>query len=116
MLRPHRLQDERSLVIHRLIAERIREDPGLLDQPRTRVAEWLRTGSTRSFYASAWRDLLDGPFEDLLALLVDPGERATALRHVSPFAGIVDMRTRDRIWREVRERLEAEERSTEAAP
>lgn len=107
---PHELHDRRSLAIHALIAERIRADPGLLERPRGRVAEWLRSPTMNPRYARAWAELLDGPLEALIAVLLDPGEVATDLRHVSPFAGIVDMQTRDRIWREVKLRLEAEGR------
>ena len=60
-------------------------------------------------YPEAWSDLLNGPVGRLLQVLVDPGEAATELRHVSPFAGVVDMATRERIWREVKERLELQE-------
>ena len=101
----HALAEERSLAIHGLIAGRLRADPGLAELARERVAAWLAEGSVHRAYAEAWRDLLSGPFERLLDLLVDPGEAARALRQCSPFAGIVDPRTRWRIWREVRERL-----------
>jgi hypothetical protein len=59
-------------------------------------------------YPSAWAALLDGSVEKLIEVLLDPGEAATELRHVSPFAGIVDVETRNRIWRDVKERLELE--------
>lgn len=52
-------------------------------------------------YADGWHELLTGPVERLLNL-TDPGERARALRQCSPFAGIVDPRTRWQIWRDVR--------------
>jgi hypothetical protein len=39
--------------------------------------------------------------------LVDPGESARALRQCSPFAGVVDSRTRWSIWRAVREEFGA---------
>lgn len=113
-MRPHLLQDERSRAIHRLIAERIQAEPRLLEMPRARVSQWLATGSTHAYYATAWAELLDGPLDRLVAVLLDPGENAVALRHVSPFGGIIDMTTRARIWREVRERLLAQQTSVEA--
>jgi hypothetical protein len=97
------------LAIHALVAERIRADPAVLDLARRRVAEWHRTCTMNPKYPQAWSELLNGPTERLLQVLVDPGERATELRHVSPFAGVVDMATRERIWREVKERLELQE-------
>lgn len=47
----------RSLAAHRLIAERLRADPSLLEQARARVEGWLGEGGARS-YAAAWRELL----------------------------------------------------------
>jgi len=108
---PHSLHDRRSLAIHELVAERIRADSSVLDVPRKRVAEWQRTCTMNPKYPKAWSELLNGPIGPLLDLLVDPGEAATELRHVSPFAGLVDMATRERIWREVKERLDQQERA-----
>jgi hypothetical protein len=107
---PHQLQDDRSLAIHQIVAERLREDPGLLDEPRARLAQWRTARDMHQRYIDAWEELLSGPLEKLLALLVERSEWATAMRHTSPFAGIVDFKTRDRIWREVRDRLEAADR------
>jgi hypothetical protein len=106
---PHTLHDHRSLAIHALVAQRIRADPTVIEVARKRVAEWQRTCTMNPKYPQAWSDLLGGPLERLLQVLVDPGERATELRHVSPFAGVVDMATRERIWREVKERLEIQQ-------
>ncbi|HVS01238.1 MAG TPA: hypothetical protein VMT16_00565, partial [Thermoanaerobaculia bacterium] len=50
-------------------------------------------------YALAWQQALSLPLADLLALLVDPGEPARAMRQVSPFAGILDPRERWEILR-----------------
>ena len=100
---PHRLNDLRSLAIHRLIAERIEADPSLLERPRARVRAWREAGSVHPYYLQAWADLLDGPIEEVLAVLRDEGERATDLRHNSPFAGIIDQSTRLRIWKEARD-------------
>lgn len=103
----HALAEERSIAAHRFIAARLREDPRLLTAARSRVERWLQDGVVHPVYAKAWHDLLRGPEERLFQVLVDPGERARALRQTTPFAGVIDPRTRWRIWREVRERLEA---------
>lgn len=96
--------------MHQLIAERIRANPGLLAGPRARVAEWQRSRTMNPKYPRLWAQLLNGPLDELINMLLDPGEYATELRHVSPFAGILDMDTRDRIYREVKGQLEAEGR------
>lgn len=105
-MKPHQLQDECSLAMHSLIAELLRDRPGLLNGPRDRVTSWLADQSVHPAYARAWAELLAGPLERLVGVLEDPGEEATALRHCSPFAGLIDQPTRWRVYREVRERLE----------
>lgn len=101
----HELAEARSLAIHRAIAERLRQEPRLVAVARRRVDAWAAEGKMRPAYAKAWRELLDGPPEALLAVLDDPGERAAALRQCTPFVGVIDQQTRLRIWRQERERL-----------
>jgi hypothetical protein len=104
---PHELAEERSLAIHREVAARLQADPGLLAIARARVEGWLADASVHPFYARAWNELLSGRVERLLEALTDPSETARALRQCSPFAGVVDPRTRWRIWHDVRAGLEA---------
>lgn len=101
----HRLAEERSLALHRLIAEMIASDPSQIERARVQLRRWREKGTMHPHYADQWASLLDGPFEDLRRVLVDEGEHARALRQNTPFAGVVDPRTRWRIWREVRERM-----------
>lgn len=103
----HRLAEERSIELHREIAVRLRTDPRHLAAARERVAGWLATGRVSQLYARRWQEQLDLPLDDLCAFLVDPGERARELRQATPFAGVVDPRTRWRIWRETAARFEA---------
>lgn len=99
---PHAHQeiDERSLALHRAVAEKVAADPATLKEPRARVEKWIRGGSVHPDYARAWQAALAGPLDELLELLRDPGERAAALRQVSPFAGVLDPRERWQILRE----------------
>src|SRR5687767_4782136 len=78
---PHQLQDDRSLAIHELIAQRLREDPSLLARPRERLAAWRAVRDMHQKYIDAWDELLNGPLERLLAFLVERSEWATAMRH-----------------------------------
>jgi hypothetical protein len=104
--RLHELAEARSLALHQAVAERLREEPELISKARERVASWRRTGAVAPVYAEAWAELLANDLESLLAVLADPGERARALRQVTPFAGAIDPRRRWRIWREAREAFE----------
>lgn len=100
---PHELAAERSRALHAAVAERLAADPRLVAGARLRVDSWLADGSVARAYAEAWRDLLARPFPDLLEALVEPTERMHDLRQVSPFAGVLDPRTRWRIHRAVGE-------------
>jgi len=99
----HQIGEERSLRLHAEVARILAREPAALEGARERVRGWLRDGSVHPRYAERWAQLLAGPLEDLTRVLADRGEEARALRQVTPFAGLVDPRTRWRIWREVRE-------------
>ena len=83
--------------MHRVIAARLRSDASLIEHARRRAATWRSSGEVHPEYVEAWERLLEGPVEDLCALLVEPGERGAALRQVSPFAGVLSARERWRI-------------------
>lgn len=101
----HRLAEERSIELHRVIAAILEREPGRVEEARILLRDWIRKGVIASAYAKEWSRLLEGPLDDLCALIVDDGEHARALRQCTPFAGFVDPRTRWKIWREVRARL-----------
>jgi hypothetical protein len=105
----HHLAEERSLAYHRLVAEKLVSDPGLLERARARVRSWLESGTVHPRYAEAWNEVLSRPLADIQAALTEESEKARALRQMTPFAGAIDPRTRWRIWREVREALERAE-------
>ncbi len=96
----HQRAEERSIALHAAVAERIAADPALLENARARVDRWLREGSVHPRWASAWAALLQRPLPEILAALVDPSQHMRDLRQSSPFAGVLDPRTRWRIWRE----------------
>src|SRR5688500_18444325 len=104
-LEPHVLAEARSIAMHRAIVLRLRDAPELLEGVRIRLAAWL--GEQRP-YARAWSELVEGDRERLFAAMVDVSEAARALRQSTPFAGLLDPRTRWRIHAEVRARAESE--------
>jgi hypothetical protein len=97
---PHRRAEARSLALHREVARRILERPELLGPVRARVNGWLRDGTVARAYAEAWREILSRDLDQLLEAVVDPSERGRDLRQCTPFAGILDPRTRWRILEE----------------
>ena len=89
-MRTHQEIDERTLAMHRLVAEKIRDDPALFDKAKTTLARWRTTVCIRSQpYLCEWERLLNLGIETSLAMAIEDSERATQLRQSSPFAGIL---------------------------
>jgi len=101
----HRLAEERSVAYHRVIAERLRNQPAILDAARRRVDGWLVSGTTAPAAAAKWAAILAGDLPSIAAFLVERGELADELRQSSPFAGALHPRERWAIWRATRDRL-----------
>jgi hypothetical protein len=97
----HRKLEERSLALHREIAQRIRSNPDLLSSVRERLSKDIRSGRFSISLTDAmqeWLDLLDSSsVEQLPELLVDEGENGRRLRQSTPFAGILTKEERRRI-------------------
>lgn len=101
----HRLAEERSVAYHRVIAERLRHQPEILEKARQRVATWMTSGENAPFYARKWAEILARDASAIAAFLVERNELADELRQSSPFAGALRPQERWRIWRETRERF-----------
>lgn len=74
----HRLAEDRSLALHRVIAQRLEGDPSILERARERVATWIAEGRA-PHYARAWQFLLSGPAAEVIRTLVADTEEARAL-------------------------------------
>jgi len=101
---PHRLAERRSRAYHRVVAERLRDDPTPLERARARVAEWLRAPSP-AHHAERWAAILAGEPDAVAAFLTSTGEEADELRQSSPFAGTLTARERWALWRAVGEEV-----------
>jgi hypothetical protein len=94
----HARLDERSLALHRRVAEKILADPTLLGRARENVRRWQAASATPSFALAEWESILDRPVEEIAALLTERSERANRLRQSSPFAGILTETERRAIY------------------
>jgi|SRR5215207_10023633 hypothetical protein len=101
----HRLAEERSVAYHHVIAERLLQQPEVLEKARQRVQSWLSSGESASPYARKWAEVLAGDPSSIAAFLVERSERADELRQSTPFAGALKPQERWKIWRETRDRL-----------
>ncbi len=96
----HRLHDQRSLAMHMLIAEKIKNDPSLLEVAKATIARWRPNMATHSLpYLDAWQQILEQGVEATVAAAVDPSERGTQLRQGAPFASILTQAERQEFLR-----------------
>jgi hypothetical protein len=97
----HRKLEERSLALHRQIAQRIRRNPDLLTKVSERLSKDISSGQFSASVTDAmqeWLDLLKSSSVDqVLELLVDERENASRLRQSTPFAGILTQKERRQI-------------------
>jgi len=86
--RTHQETDARSLAMHRLVAEKIRRDPALLEIAKAKLIR-SRRATPNDYYFDEWARLLDAGLDAALAVATEDSEKATALRQSSPFAGVL---------------------------
>jgi hypothetical protein len=98
MARGHERIDQRSLAMHRAIAAKLIAQPGLLAIAHDNLARWLPGSGHSRPYLDAWREILTGPVEEIARVIVEDGERMTALRQNSPFAGVLTPKERWEIY------------------
>jgi hypothetical protein len=100
----HRTAELRSLAYHRRVAEKLRNDPSLIQRAKERQEARLKqvgSDSPQGHYARGWLRLISGPVDDLIAFMVSDDPVATDFRQASPFAGALGARERWQLWRDV---------------
>lgn len=105
----HRVAEERSLALHLEVALRIRAQPGLLNSARTRVQGWSEDGSVATHWVNVWSELLSRSLEEVVTAITDQGETGRSLRQTSPFAGVIDAKTRWAILRQCEKERQSHE-------
>jgi hypothetical protein len=85
----HSRVDERSLAMHRLVAEKVRANPALLDRARENLRRWQKTDGSPSLTLAEWENILNNPASQVAEFLEERSEKAARLRQSSPFAGIL---------------------------
>lgn len=90
--------ERRSLALHRAIAAKLRQDPGLLSIAFDNLNRWSQTAGRSQPYLDTWREILAQPLEPLLQQIVEDSPRMTDLRQSSPFAGVLHPKERWHIY------------------
>jgi len=99
----HDILDDRSLEMDRVIAERIRANPKLVQIALANIERWLAnpdySESSRQA-ALEWKGIIENtPVGALVTLLESSSEEARRLRQSSPFCGILTPDERQAIFR-----------------
>jgi len=94
----HSRVDERSLAMHRLVAEKLRADPALLAKALENLRRWQKNEGSPTLTFAEWEGILGGPAAQVAQFLEERSERATRLRQSSPFAGILTDSERQAIY------------------
>ena len=87
--------------MHAAVADKLRQDPAIVERARERVEAQAASGLLHPVYAERWRALLALPPDALCERLVSPDEAMRALRQSTPFVGVLDPRERWAIRRSV---------------
>lgn len=88
----HSETDQVSLELARRVADRLRQDPGLVEFARANLEQWSRQNrsvpSLLRCYAE-WQEILTRPVDEICRLLCSESDDAQRLRQNSPFAGVL---------------------------
>ena len=90
----HVISDLRSKILHIEVARKLIRRPELLTEARSRLQRMYQSTPYSRKYLERWEELLSGPLEGVLQVLGAENEESNALRHVSPFAGILSEKER----------------------
>jgi hypothetical protein len=100
-MRTHYDLDERSLRLHRLIAEKLRREPQRFAMVQATLAHWQQVVDPRAQpYVQSWQELARQGMQACLEAAVQPTEQGQALRQASPFAGVLTHKERFAFFRE----------------
>ena len=92
--------DRRSLSLHRQVVKQLRNNPSLWDVPLRNLERWKQNNGTLSVPQQIWkRILVTEPHEKVIERLLSKSEESTQLRSSSPFTGIIDQKTREKIFK-----------------
>lgn len=83
--------DRKSLELHRLAVQKIKEDSALFSRVQGTLTRFMtRAGAAPSPYLMEWQAILDQGMDVALSVAIEDSERAQVLRSSSPFTGVLD--------------------------
>ena len=102
-MRTHQQIDARSLALAQAIVEKIDGDPARtgLAKAKSVCERWTRMGHVPG--VEEWNAILEHPWGEIRAILLDESEEGQRLRQNSPFCGTLSPHERWRIYRDYRD-------------
>lgn len=94
----HERLEQRSLAFHRAVAEKLQLRPELLPVAMANLDRWGQQAGRSQPYFDEWRRILERPFDEVLAMIVEDTPRMGELRQSTPFAGILEPKERWRVY------------------
>jgi hypothetical protein len=91
--------DKRSLELHREVVKLLRLNPSLWDVPLRNIDRWTDKDGSLPVPYKIWKEILTSmSHETIIKLVLSKSQRSTQLRSSSPFTGIIDKETRNKIF------------------
>ena len=83
-----------ALLLHHLVAVRLRSNPGLIEKAKSNLRNWLRKTPNVTAWLE-WEEILETKsFNEVLEIVVAESDEGQRLRSSSPFAGIITAQER----------------------
>jgi len=99
----HDLIDRRSLELNRLVAEKIRQHPELMDFVRSKIDRTLSESRLSDSCKDAlreWQTILSShSLNEILEILTQDSDEGQRLRQSTPFSGVLSQQERLNIFR-----------------
>jgi hypothetical protein len=90
--------DIRSLMMHKLIAEKLKTNPQLWLIPQKNIDKWLEAGVCEVTYRE-WKNIFFNSSQDeIIEIITSDTENSKRLRSSSPFTGILSIIERNKFF------------------
>jgi len=102
-LQQNNFTDLFSLMLHRAVAEKLRQDAKpVLQIARDNINRWLKKNENSALLE--WQKILENStLEEVIKIISQDTDEGQRLRSSSPFAGVLSEAERERIWSECAE-------------
>ena len=93
----HNRIDARSLVMHRVIAKKLMQNPELLQKAKDNIKRWRMQGVEVSAFKE-WENIIDSGLNNVIRIITANTEESARLRQSTPFTGILTPKERKDIY------------------